>query len=421
MFKDRVFYGWVVVAAFFFVGAILLGIRLSFGVFFKSLASEFDLSRTETSLVFSVYMVLGCIFTFFAGRALDRYGPRIVVFLIGLTTGIGLLLTSQTTALWQLFITYSLLLSIGNNSIYVVTMATVQRWFDKRLGLALSIAGSGAGLGMMIIAPFAAFIIMNFGWRTAYIVLGLFAWIFIIPISNLLKRAPSEIGTLPTEEAITNETQLQKKERESIEPVSLSLLHALKTRNFWLLMFNGLLFAMCLFLISTHLVPYAMDMGIPANKAATLLSLMGGIGLAGRVPWGLILDRLGRKWAAIVCALLQAAAMLLLIWTQELWMLYMFAAIYGFSYMSNGFIIATLVGQTFGLGELGGILGMLGVGFGIGAGIGPVLGGIIFDIDNNYFWAFLIGSVAMLVSALLIALVRQETSKGIFHGMAGKF
>ena len=120
--KDRLFYGWVVVAAFFIVGTTIWGIRFSFGVFFKSIEAEFNRTRAATSGIFSVYMVFGGVFTILGGWALDRYGPRIIVLVMGLFTGFSLLLTSQTNSLWQLFITYSLLLAVGTSDMYVVIM-----------------------------------------------------------------------------------------------------------------------------------------------------------------------------------------------------------------------------------------------------------------------------------------------------------
>ena len=143
--KDKLFYGWVVVVVFLIIGTTIWGTRFSFGVFFKSIESEFDLTRVATSGVFSVYMVLGIAFAILGGRAADRYGPRIIILLMGLFTGFSLLLTSQTNSTWQLFLTYSLLLSIGTGAMYTVVMSTVSRWFDKKLGVALGIGSSGAG------------------------------------------------------------------------------------------------------------------------------------------------------------------------------------------------------------------------------------------------------------------------------------
>ena len=130
--KDKLFYGWVVVITFFIVGTVLFGIQFTFGVFFKSIESEFVLTRAFTSSINSVSMLLAGFIAFGGGLAIDKYGPRIVILFMGILTGLSLLLTSQTSSPWQLFITYSLLLSLGIGPTFVVITSTVSRWFDKR-------------------------------------------------------------------------------------------------------------------------------------------------------------------------------------------------------------------------------------------------------------------------------------------------
>ena len=156
--KDRLFYGWVIIAAFFVIGTLAWGVSSSFGVFLKSIAGEFGLTRAATSGVRSINAVFGSGMSITGGWALDRYGPRIIVLLIGLSVGLGLLLTSQTNAAWQLFITYSLFVSVIGAT-YITVMGTVSRWFDKKRGLALGIASSGSGLGTVVMAPFATYLI----------------------------------------------------------------------------------------------------------------------------------------------------------------------------------------------------------------------------------------------------------------------
>jgi len=407
--KDKLFYGWVVVVTFFIAGTTLWGIRFSFGVFFKSIEGEFDLTRAATSLVFSIYLVLGCMFAFLGGWALDKYGPRIIILLMGLFTGFSLLLTSQTNSLWQLFITYSLLLAMGSSATYTVTMSTVSRWFDKKRGLALGIAGSGNGLGPMIMAPFATYLIFNFGWRMTYLVIGIIAWLIVVPLSRLLKKDPYEIGALP--DGVKSHSKGMKNEEDSLQLADLSLSQAFRTRSFWLVMFTWVFLASNIFLVFTHLVPHVTDIGFSAGEAAAVFSLMGGTAMAGRIIMGIVSDRIGRKVTAIICGLLQVGAMVWLIWAQDLWMFYLFALAYGLAYGGFGPSVAALVGDTFGLRQIGSILGVLDIGFGVGAAIGPAIGGLIFDVSHSYSMAFLIGAVAMLAVILLIALVRRETER----------
>ena len=249
--RNKIFYGWVIVAASLVIACTLIGIRLSFGVFFKSLEAEFDLSRTATSSIFSVYMILFAVFAITSGWALDRYGPRLVVCLIGLFAGLSLLITSQTNSLWQLFLSYSLLLSIGTGGIMPVIMAVVSRWFDKKRGFALSIATSGTGLGVSVMAPFAAYMISNMDWRMSYAVLGVIAWLVVISSALLLRRDPAEIGALPdgVKSGVGRIEIVGKEESSGLTVIGLSLLQALRTRSFWLMLAVWFLFSLCLTLI----------------------------------------------------------------------------------------------------------------------------------------------------------------------------
>lgn len=169
-----------------------------------------------------------------------------------------------------------------------------------------------------------------------------------------------------------------------------------------------LLFALCLNLIITHIVPYATDVGISMMEASTVLGLMGGFQVLFRLPAGRILDIVGRKIPGIICALFGSAALLWLIWSHNLWMFYLFAVIFSFSWGGLGVTIITLVGDNFGGRSLGTIMGALEVGFAMGAAIGAALGGLVFDITNSYATAFAIGAAAMLVVALFIALIRRR-------------
>jgi len=405
--KNRLFYGWVVVIAFLTICATLNGVSHSFGVFFKSIESEFNLTRTVTSSVLSANMILAAVFAVLGGCVSDRYGPRIVVLLMGLFTGLSLLLTSQTSSPWQLFLGYSLLLAIGTGAAYTVAVSTTSRWFDKKRGLALGITGSGAGLGTLFIAPFATYLISSVGWRMAYIIMGLVAWLIVIPLSRLLRKNPPEIGALPDgAKSPPGGIGIEKKRGEgSTQLAGFSLIQASRTSSFWLFGSIWLLYSFSYLLVLTHVVPHAMDTGIPALEAATVLSLIAGSNVAGKLLMGRISDRASRKVTAIICALLVAGAMIWLNWSHDLWMLYLFGIVCGFSLGGIDPSVTALIGDTFGLRSIGMIIGTLNIGWGVGAAAGPAVGGLIFDVSKSYFVAFLTGALAMLALALLVALI----------------
>jgi len=401
--SNRFFYGWVVVIACLLINTIIQGTRYSFGVFFKSLESDFELTRTVTSGVFSVYMVIYSAIALLGGWALDRYGPRIIVFLMGVFVSLSLMLTSQTSSSWQLYITYSLLLAIGTGASYTVLMATASRWFEQKRGLALGITSAGVGLGTVIIAPFAAYLINGPGWRWAYIIIGLIAGVTTVLLSLLLRKDPGEMGLLPDGVKPDFSRTMVPEENTGTPIESFSLRQASGTGVFWLILTALLLFSLCLHLVMTHLVPHATDVGISDVRAALLLSIIGVSGILGRLVVGWVSDGIGRKVSVVVCALLQFGVVMWLVWAQDLWALYLFAAVYGFAY--GGFDTATfaLASDIFGQNSLGIIMGALAIGWGIGAAIGPAVGGFIFDVGGSYTVAFLIGALAMVAATILIA------------------
>jgi len=405
--RGQFYYGWIVVTACLFIGIIVYGIRYSYGMFFTSLSQDFSWSRALTSGVFSGYMLLCCVFAILGGWALDRYGPRVVVILMGLFTGLSLILTSYASAPWHIFISYSLLLALGTGPIYNGTMATTSRWFAKRRGLALAIVGSGAGLGIIVMAPIAAHLISNYGWQTAYFIIGLIALFTMIPSALLLRRTPTTEELLFEQAGLTATNLAAPREQLPNEPEAFSLPQAAKTKNFWLVFFVWLLYAFCLHLVLVHLPPHAIDLGLSSMKAAALLTLLGGTSIPGRIFAGRVSDIIGRKKPAIICALFMGGMMLLLALRSDLWVLYVFAVIFGLFYGGIDAPLVALVGDIFGLRHIGVIMGVLVVGWGAGAAIGPALAGRIFDVSGNYTFAFLACVIAMLVAAVLILLVRQ--------------
>jgi MFS family permease len=411
--KGRLFYGWIVVGSSFIIFALIFGTRYCFGVFFKSLGNEFGLTRTATSIIFSMYMMLCPVFAIVAGWVLDRYGPRAIVFSMGFFGGLSLLLTSQATSSWQLFVTYSVIFAIGTGPTYSVLMSTVSRWFEKKRGLALGITGSGGGVGTIVLALCAAYLIAKFDWRTAYIVLGLIVGLGIIPLSVLVKKDPAEIGIFPDGVNIPAGRQVVMNGEDTSDTGSLTVAQAFGTRDFWFLGIVWLSFSLCLHLVLTHIVPYGTDVGISATEAAVILGLIGSISIPGRLVIGGVSDRIGRKASALICAMLQIGAMIWLTWARELWMFYLFAIVYGFAFGGFDILVTALIGDIFGLHSLGTIMGMLVVGWGIGAAFGPAVGGLIFDVFQNYFMAFMIGALAMMVAASFIALTKKEIGKSV--------
>ena len=408
----KIFYGWVIVAASLISVGTLIGIRFSFGVFFRSFEVEFGITRATTSSIYSVYTLFTAVFAIASGWALDRYGPRLVVSAMGLLTGLSLLITSQITSLWQVFLSYSVILSMGTGGAIPVLMSVISRWFYKKRGFAIGIAMSGTGLGTMVIAPFAAYLISNLSWRMSYIALGILAWIVVISLAMLLRRDPRQIGALPDGQDSTVSRTEATGGGNNHRTTGLSLRQALGTRSFWFLLTVYLLYATSLNLILTHIVPRVTDTGISNVRASTVVSVMAGSQIVSRLPIGRISDIIGRKIPAAVCGLFGCVALIWLIWSNNLWMFYLFAVLFGLSWGGIGVTTIAMIGDIFGESNLGAIMGAIDAGFALGSAAGAALGGLIFDATGSYTLAFAIGAAAMLVLAILVTYTRREINGG---------
>ena len=131
------------------------------------------------------------------GGLTDKFGPRRVLLILGSLTGIGYLLMSQISTIWQFYAVYGIVVSIGLGAVTVPTLATVARWFLRRRGLMTGVVQAGAGIGGMILAPLAGWLILTHDWRYAFFILGITVLVFMLLSGLFLKRDPAQVGQLP--------------------------------------------------------------------------------------------------------------------------------------------------------------------------------------------------------------------------------
>ena len=155
----RFFYGYIVVIAAFFIMLLMWGIFFTFGVFFKPVLTTFGWTRAVTSGAFSLNWIIQGLLSIVVGRVNDRLGPRIVLTVCGSILGLGYLLMSQISTLWQLYLFYSVLIATGMSGAFVSLASTVARWFVKRRGIMTGIVVAGSGLGGLIAPPVANWLI----------------------------------------------------------------------------------------------------------------------------------------------------------------------------------------------------------------------------------------------------------------------
>ena len=176
--------------------------------------------------------------------------------------------------------------------------------------------------------------------------------------------------------------------------------------QFWFLAFAWLFMSLSVHMVFVHVVPYAVDSGITPMDAALIVSLIGFSNIPGRMVTGRISDAVGRKPLVVGCCLMQCAVLFYLMHARELWMLYIFGIVFGFLWGGGGTMIAAMIGDTFGMRNLGSIMGMMTGAWALGAAIGPAIGGYIFDVSGAYLVAFGAGAAAYFLSGCFAASVK---------------
>jgi len=402
--RPKFFYGYVVVALAFLILVIMGGTMYTFGVFFKPLADGFGWTSAAISGAFSLQMVLHGLFYIVTGKLNDRFGPRVVVSGCSLLLGVGYLLMSQISDIWQLYLFYGVIIAIGMSGAFVPLGSTVARWFVKRKGVMIGIAVAGISAGTMIMPPVASWLISNYGWRTSYAVIGLTVLVLVISAAQFLRRDPTQMRLLPY-----GQSEVQG-EGSNLEVLGVSLQGAMHTRQFWLLCVAFLSFGVFQTAIMVHIVPHAIELGISATAAANIFAAIGGLGIVGRIVMGGTSDRIGCRAALVICFVLLTATLAWLLVAKELWMLHLFAAVFGFGYGGMSALIPPTVAEVFGLRSHGVILGVITFLATAGCAIGAVMAGSVFDITGSYQVAFLICVALSIIGIILSALLRPPSS-----------
>ncbi len=401
----RFTYGYVIVLSSLLIILTNFILRYAFGVFFKPIQIEFDWTRALTSGAFSLSWLIEGLLGITAGWLSDKYGPRIVLSLCGVFVGLGCVLMSQISEIWQLYIFYGVMIAIGTSGIRTPVLATIARWFEKKRGMMTGIVLTGTGFSLTIGAPLATWLISSYGWRNAFIIVGSIIFFVIVLASQFIKRDPSCIGQEPY--------GYDKNKRNSPNEIEagFSLREAASTRQFWLIFSVFFFFGFCAFVVLLHMVPHATDMGISAVTAANILALWGGLMILGRIVLGSIADKIGARQIFIFGFVIFSVCLFFLANAKDLWSLYILSVLMAFAQGGMGACESILTAEVFGLKALGIILGALCVGFTLGAGIGPLIAGYIFDISGKYDMAFILTAILCIVGLISTLLIKTDISR----------
>jgi len=394
---------WIVVGAVWVTLAIASGLYFSFPVFFVALLEEFGWPRGATAAAFSISSIAQGALSPVVGMLVDRVGPRRVMLGGAFVLGSACVLASRIDSLASLYLVTGVLAAAGVCAVsWIPSGALIARWFAERRGSMMGLAFSGMGAGVLVIGPLAQWLITGYGWRAAYLVLGLGTLVVLVPLVALGVREPP-VAAAGRGDVSGPMPQPADAGREVGD--------ALRTRAFWALFFAYLCTPLAVFSVVTHQVAFAVDHGFPRLFVAGIFGLTGLLSTVGRIVFGIAADRIGRTTSATISYGCTAVGTLCLLGL-EVWphvaALYLYALFFGLGFGARGPIITAMASQLFPGRRFGVIYGMLSVGNGIGGGVAPWFGGVVHDLTGSYRVAFLVAVGFCVLGSLCFWLARPR-------------
>jgi len=404
MLRNNLFYGWVIVIA----GHLLItldGMFLySFGIFLPYLNEAFDLSKTVGSSFFSLRCVCMAFSFVFAGKLIDTHDARYITFFGGLTAAFGFFLSAFADSVWELYITYSVMVGIGDGFLYILPVTVISRWFVKKKALAIGIATAGVPVSGLFINPFATWLIESFGYERALIYISIL-FTTILCSAFLIKSRPEDMNLRPYGE---DSEDAAGDTRNS----DWSAKEAFSDSSFWLMYIAFFLGFNTFLIIVVNLFNFSIKSGITPLVAAGAPFCIGLGSIFGRIFFsGVMTNILKDTRILFVCYFFQASSIILILYVVEVWSLYLFGFLFGVFYSGWVPMFPTILGRFYGLKSLGIIFGVFGTGFSLAAISGPLISGFLFDLTNSYQKPFVVAMSVSFLTALITLLIKTPTKK----------
>ena len=388
------------------------GARFSFGIVFKPMIAQLGWDRASISLAFFLNMIFFALTMSIAGRLYDRYGPKwvILVSTLFLSGGYGCIASIET--LWEFNLYYGILAAIGTGGASIPLIAAMMsKWFDKNRGLVISLALSGNCIGQFVLVPVFSDVVLKFGWRVSYAVMGTIIFIVNTTLALLvIKGGPEELDatTLKLDKPPDINTVEKKLASLAADAQDINLKGAMRTSSFWLFLIVMFVCGSGDFLVASHLIPMVTDFKISPSIAADMLAWFGLLSLGGMLIAGPASDLIGCKIPLVLTFALRLALFAMVLKYQNLISFYIFAVAFGFTFLITAPLTTTLVGKLYGFSHVGLISGFITMIHHLGGGFWAYMGGLIFDTTGSYHWSFLVSAIMAGITVICTLLIKEK-------------
>ena len=409
--RRGIHYGWAVVAVTFVTMLATSAAMGMPGVLLLPLKDEFGWDLGTISGALALRLMLFGLVAPFAAALMQRYGMRKMVAGALCMIVIGLGCATQMTQIWQLWLTWGLILGLSTGITANVLGATVaNRWFVKRRGLVVGLLSASSATGQLLFLPVAAWLSQHMGWRLAMVPAALLCLFCLALVLLFLRDYPGDLGLPSFGETDVVPAPSRLAGGNALARSFAALRDAAGDRTFWILF--GSFFVCGLStngLVQNHFIPLCHDYGMEAVAASGVLALMGACDFVGTIVSGWLSDRYDNRWLLFWYYGLRGLSLLALPFSSfSFYGLTVFAVFYGLDWIATVPPTVRLTGQSFGRDRAPLIFGWIFTAHQIGAAVAAFGAGASREALASYFPAFATAGLACLIASLCVVTIRRR-------------
>ena len=378
------FYGWVILG----VSALAVfasgpGQTYNFSVFLDPIIEDTGWTRTQITGMYAAGSLTAAVLIIGIGRMLDRFGARVVLTAGVVIFGLALLGMSRIDSRLELYLGFAAIRTLGQGAMTMVPTTLVATWFVRARGRATSLATLGGAFSAATFPILAHYLISQYGWRSAWVVLGLVVWgVMLLPAVLLVRRSPESVGLHP--DGVDPEAAPREAPSHVRQDVDFTLSQAMHTRAFWLLLIAGSSFSLIGTALTFHNVALLTGKGLDPAVAAGVLSVMALSAMGANLVSGYLNDRFPNRLVLAGAQLILVAAMLMTFVISAPWMAFAYAMLLGTGQGFGMNTITVIWPNYFGRAHLGSIRGLAMTSTMAFAALGPLPFSALADVAGSF-------------------------------------
>ncbi len=402
----RYFPGWTIVGSAamvqFLAGVLFMN---CYGAYTVLLEQEFEWSKAALSGAFALTRVESGILGPLQGWLTDRYGPRIILTIGTVIFGLGFMLFASIDSLLTFYLCFAMIALGSSLGGFATLMVAIVNWFDAHRAKAVAVSQMGFSLGGVCV-PLVILSLQTFGWRATAFGSGVIILLVGLPLVQLVRHKPSEIGLLP--DGARSSVTLQH--AESVGSGDFTTRQALRTRAFWLLSVGHSLALLTVSAVMVHLVPHLIDAGYTLAQAGIAVGVLTTVQIGGQLLGGGVGDRFDKRFICVLCMVGHAVGLTALAYAPGLantllW-LAIFMICHGIAWGVRGPLMVALRADYFGASSFGTIMGFSSLIVMIGMSTGPLVAGYAYDVTGSYSDGFIVIAGCAIIGCLCFAFAR---------------